>query len=183
MIIQDRNLPHLNSFIIVKVSQAIIHHRLKNKDLGKTTTKRLLNQNYNYYDCRIITHKCIYIYCSRNSTFSRVLWIQLNLITKCYLKCVNIPLISTTTESSNPLGKTDWNSVLINKQVGIWGWKSVSFFVVLTSVSIFSKTFPFYSLCFDTQSNAWEHFKALVVLKFLVNLIIKLHCIDFLENN
>lgn len=42
MIIQDKNLAHLNSFIIVKVSQAIIHHRLKNKDLGKTTTKGCL---------------------------------------------------------------------------------------------------------------------------------------------
>lgn len=42
MIIQDRNLAHLNSFIIIKVSQVIIHHRLKNKDLGKTTTKGCL---------------------------------------------------------------------------------------------------------------------------------------------
>lgn len=42
MIIQDRNLAHLNSFIIIKVSQVVIHHRLKNKDLGKTTTKGCL---------------------------------------------------------------------------------------------------------------------------------------------
>lgn len=40
MIIQDRNLAHLNS--IIKVYQVIIHHRLKNKDLGKTTTKSCL---------------------------------------------------------------------------------------------------------------------------------------------
>lgn len=74
--------------------------------------------------------------------------------------CVNIPLISMT-ESSNPLGKTDWNSVLINKQVGIWGSKSVSFFVVLTSVSRFSVRL-FHSLLsmFDTQSNAWETFQS-----------------------
>lgn len=42
-IIQDRNLAHLNYFII-EVSQLIIHHRLENKDLGKTTTQSCLTK-------------------------------------------------------------------------------------------------------------------------------------------